>query len=337
MNTPDWKNIVELRPKIIPSLRAGFDAVASHIWLIILPVLVDLFIWLGPHLGVKKLLAPLLDEMSRMPVMGNTAMVDSLAAAQAIWQTIAEHFNLTMALRSYPVGIPSLMANWLPLRTPLGMPLQWDVASSTNAVGWWAILSLLGLLIGSLFFSLVAQVTGKEKPPMTLGSLGWTTWQGLLMMFSILVAALFLTIPVLIVLGSLTLVNPMLGQGALFLGGLVLIWLIVPLIFTPHGIFALRLPFIRALSTSVQVVRFTYSGTGLFLLVLVIISQGLDMLWQVPAETSWLALVGILGHAFVNTSILAASFVYYRDGLRFVQTLLTQAQQAQQSMTDVTK
>lgn len=337
MNAPDWKNIVELRPKIIPSLRAGFDAVANHIWLILLPVAVDLFIWLGPHLGVKKLLTPLMDEMSRMPVMGNTAMAESLAAAQAMWQTIAEHFNLTMALRSYPIGIPSLMANWLPLKSPLGTPFQWDVTSPISALGWWVIFSLAGLLLGSLFFSLVAQVTGKEKDPMTAGGLGWMTWQGLLMMLSILLAATFLTIPVLIVLGSLTLVNPMLGQGALFIGAIALIWLIVPLIFTPHGIFALRIPFVRALGTSVQVVRFTYSGTGMFILILVVISQGLDMLWQVPAETSWLTLVGILGHAFVNTGILAASFVYYRDGLRFVQTLLAQAQQSQQSMTDVTK
>jgi len=337
MNTPAWKNLQDLRPKIIPSLRAGFDAVASHIWLILLPIIVDLTIWLGPHLGIRKLLEPLLLEMSKMPVMDNTTMTESLSAAQAIWSSISEHFNLTMALRSYPIGTPSLMANWLPLTTPFGNPIHLEVESSLDAIGWWIILSLIGLMIGALFFSLIAKVTGKEALPITPGSLGWTTWQSLLLVFSLIIALIVLSIPVLVVLGSLTLVNPILGQGALFLGGILVVWLIVPLIFTPHGIFALRLPFVRALATSVQVVRFTYSGTGFFLLLLVVISQGLDMLWQVPKETSWLTLVGILGHAFVNTGVIAASFFYYRDSLRFVQEFLTQAQQAQQAMSDVTK
>ncbi len=337
MNTPAWKNLQELRPKIIPSLRAGFDAVANHIWLILLPVLVDLLIWLGPHLTIQKLLEPLLLQMSQMPVMDNSAMTESINAAQAIWATISEHFNLAMSLRSIPVGTPSLMANWLPLATPFGKPIVLEVQSVSDAIGWWIILSLVGLMIGSLFFTLIAQVTGKEKLPITPGSLGWVTWQSLLMVIVILVAIAVLSIPVLVVLGSLTLINPILGQGALFLGGLLLVWLIVPLIFTPHGIFALRLPFIRALATSVQVVRYTYSGTGFFLLLLVVISQGLDTLWQVPKETSWLTLVGIIGHAFVNTGVLAASFVYFRDSLRFVQEFLVQAQQMQHAMSDVVK
>ncbi len=337
MNTLAWKNLQDLRPKIIPSLRAGFDAVANHIWLILLPVLVDLLIWLGPHLAVQKLIEPLLLQMSQMPVMENSAMTESINAAQAIWSTISEHFNLTMALRSFPVGTPSLMSNWLPLATPFGKPIVVEVQSTVDAIGWWLILSLIGLMIGSLFFSLVARVTGKDKLPINAGSLGWVTWQSLLMVIFVVAAIALLSIPVLVVLGSLTLINPILGQGALFLGGLLLVWLIVPLIFTPHGIFALRLPFIRALATSVQVVRYTYSGTGFFLLLLVVISQGLDMLWQVPKETSWLTLVGIIGHAFVNTGILAASFVYFRDSLRFVQEFLVQAQQMQQAMSDVVK
>lgn len=338
MNAPILKDLEEMRPKIIPSLRAGFDAVASHIWLILPPVLIDLIIWLGPHLRVQSLLQPFLKTMEELPLPQTTAqMQESIAAAQQIWTLIAERFNLTMALRSYPIGVPSLMSNWLPLTNPLGKPLFIEVNGLANAIGWWIILGLVGLMIGSLFFSLIAQVTAKEKISLAAGELGWNTLQALLMVISILVAVGMLAIPALMIIGALTLVSPMLGQLALFMGGLLLIWLIVPLIFTPHGIFSLRVPFVKALGTSVQVVRFTYSGTGLFLLVLVIISQGLDLLWQVPAENSWLAAVGILGHAFVNTGILAASFIYYRDGLRFVQGIINRTQQLQQSMSNSVK
>ncbi len=336
MNAPIIKELEELRPKIIPSLRAGFDAVASHIWLILPPVIIDLIIWLGPHLRIESMLQPFLQTMQELPLpqAAGEQMKQSIAAAQQIWQVIAERFNLTMALRSYPIGVPSLMANWLPITTPLGKPVFIDINGAANAFGWWIILGLVGLLIGSFFFGMIARVTGKEKISFAPGELGWSTLQSLLMMISIIVAACLLAIPALMLIGALTLANPLLGQVALFMGGLLLIWLIVPLIFTPHGIFGLRVPFVRALGTSVQVVRFTYSSTGLFLLILVVISQGLDLLWQVPAENSWLAAVGILGHAFVNTGILAASFFYYRDGLRFVQGIINHTQQLQQAMTN---
>lgn len=338
MNIPIIKDLEELRPKIIPSLRAGFDAVASHIWLILPPVLIDLIIWFGPHLRIQTLLQPFLKTMEELPLpQTSTQMQESIAAAQQIWMVVAERFNLTMALRSYPIGVPSLMSNWLPLTNPLGKPLFIEINSTANALGWWIILALVGLMIGSLFFSLIARVTAKEKISFSSGELGWNTLQALLMVISILVAAGVLAIPALMIIGALTLVSPLLGQLALFMGGLVLIWLTVPLIFTPHGIFSLHVPFMKAIGTSVQVVRFTYSGTGLFLLVLVVISQGLDLLWQVPAENSWLVAVGILGHAFVNTGILAASFIYYQDGIRFVQGIINRTQQLQQSINNSVK
>jgi len=42
----------------------------------------------------------------------------------------------------------------------------------------------------------------------------------------------------------------------------------------------------------------------------------------VPSETSWLLLVGILGHAFVTTGLLASSFVYYRDALQWMREMV---------------
>jgi len=46
------------------------------------------------------------------------------------------------------------------------------------------------------------------------------------------------------------------------------------------------------------------------------------MLWKAPPVTSWLTLVGVGGHAFISTALLAASFVYYRDADHWVQETL---------------
>jgi hypothetical protein len=50
-------------------------------------------------------------------------------------------------------------------------------------------------------------------------------------------------------------------------------------------------------------------------------SYGLNFLWNIPPSGSWMTLVGIAGHAFVTTALLAASFVYYRDMQVWLQTV----------------
>ncbi len=45
-------------PGVLGSLKAGFEAVSSHVILISLPFLLDLFLWLGPRMAVNELLGP---------------------------------------------------------------------------------------------------------------------------------------------------------------------------------------------------------------------------------------------------------------------------------------
>ena len=51
---PIWNKLkvtlVGTPPRIFKSILAGFNTVANHIYLIILPVLIDMVLWLGPKL-----------------------------------------------------------------------------------------------------------------------------------------------------------------------------------------------------------------------------------------------------------------------------------------------
>jgi hypothetical protein len=98
-----------------------------------------------------------------------------------------------------------------------------------------------------------------------------------------------------------------------FAGALLLIWLAMPVFFSAHGIFILQLDAFRSILGSLRMVRFTLPNTGFFLLVFMLINTGLNFLWNTPHQDSWWMLVGIAGHAFVSTALLAASFIYYRD------------------------
>ena len=75
--------------------------------------------------------------------------------------------------------------------------------------------------------------------------------------------------------------------------------------------------------SSFQLTRFTLPTSSLFVLTIFLVGFGLNFLWSIPADNSWLVLIGILGHAFITTALLASSFVYYHDMSAWLQTVLT--------------
>jgi hypothetical protein len=69
----------------------------------------------------------------------------------------------------------------------------------------------------------------------------------------------------------------------------------------------------QAINSSVTTVhRYRPTSVGL-LMVAVVISLGLNTIWNMPPSESWLRLVAIAGNAFVNTGLAMATFVFYRE------------------------
>jgi hypothetical protein len=107
--------------------------------------------------------------------------------------------------------------------------------------------------------------------------------------------------------------SPVLASVVFFILLFVSFWLVVPLFFTAHGIFVRQQNAFYSIFTSLRMARFALPTSGLFVLAWLVLSIGLNYLWSVPPANSWMTLVGIGGHAFITTALLAASFVYYRD------------------------
>ena len=122
-----------------------------------------------------------------------------------------------------------------------------------------------------------------------------------------------LGIPLLLIFSLLAALSPLIAQGMLLFLVVISMWLIVPLFFTPHGIFMRQENVFKSIVNSLKMARFTLPTSSMFVLAVFVISQGLNFLWAVPEDNSWMTAVGIAGHAFVTTALLAASFIYYRD------------------------
>lgn len=303
-------------PGVIGALRAGFDVVASHVVLILMPLLIDILLWLGPRLSVAEILGPAYRaafEQARFS-LASTEDASRLVQMQSLFNETLEHFNLVSLitrLQMFPVGISSLMAKVMPVQSPLGEQNIFSISS-----GWWMLiymflLVVIGWVAGGLYFRWVSGIVLGEREESI--SPVRAIVQTLLLSIIWVVMLVGISIPLMIVLTVLMMISPALASGAAFIMLVFSFWLIVPLYFTPHGIFIRKQNAFSSIYTSLRMARFTLPTSAMFVFSVFILSTGLNYLWSVPASDSWMLVIGIAGHAFITTALLAASFVYYRD------------------------
>jgi hypothetical protein len=306
---------------LIGTIKAGFDTITNHFSLIVFAVMLDLFLWLGPHLRLRNLIVDLFAQPAFASGVGGQDTENIISLSREYWMPFAERFNIFTALRTYPVGIPSLMVSRMPLNAPTGAAATVEVKSFLAAIGLWLLFSLLGLVAGALYFTLIAQaVSGKVDWRTALFEWPWTSAQTILLAIFWTALLLLLSFPMSCLVTFLSLAGgPPLGQLGIALYAGIMIWVLFPLLLSPHGIFLNHWKMWISMREGFRLTRKTLPGTFILFLIIVAISEGLDLVWIVPPESSWMALIGVIGHAFVTTGLLAATFVYYRDASRWVQ------------------
>ena len=311
-------------PGVVGSLKAGFDAIASNLTVILLPLALDLLLWLGPRLRVDRLIQIIFDEMSRYASFSGipSAELKTLQDNSALIIEQFQQYNLMSVLRTFPIGVFSLMSGAMPNQTPLGDPsIIIQIDSVFILLGWVVLLTLIGWICGGLFFRWVSLVV-TDTPQSTENRFGQSIAQTMLLSVIYFILAIMIGTPVLIVLALVITASPLLAQGMLLILGLLSMWLIVPVFFTPHGIFMRQQNVFSSIYASLRMARFTLPTSSLFVLSVLLIAFGLNFLWNIPSSDSWMTLIGIAGHAFITTSLLAASFIYYRDMQVWLQTVL---------------
>jgi len=314
--------VIPAPPSLMKSLMAGFDAISNHIGLILISITLDVCLWFFPRVRLTALLQTAGEGAAAVSGVSGPELLERLAELTA-------ELNMLSALRTFPVGIPSLLAGRSPMATPIGQPLNWDVPSIEIAFVLWILFSLIGLITGTLYFTIVSQValSGKVVWRQALNQWPWASlqvfylsifWVGLLSS----TIGPFLCFLSILLTGGAGLEQFMLIVFLVF--GVLLIWMLLPLAFSPHGIFVIHLPMWKSIKKGVRLTRATLPSTALFFLSVIVLSEGLRLLWNVPPDNSWWILVGMAGHAFITAGLLAASFIYYRDAEHWFNQMVQQ-------------
>ncbi len=311
-------------PRLVQSFITGFDRVANHIELALFPIGLDLLLWLGPHFRTQQWLQQLRDQVNALTDISALANNEAVLTSQEFWQMVIERFNLLTLLRSYPVGIPSLMAGRNPVESPLGTPLFLEIPSLPLIIGLWLLLNLVGLVSGSLFYLLVTQavLTKEIRWRQALKDWPWASGQVIGLTIGLFILFFALSFPASCVLSVATLAG--VGQCLIAFGSVLFLWLLFPLFLSAHGIFVNHDPLVTSIRKSVRLSRVAAFPVSMMFMLIILLTQGLDLLWNVTNENSWLSLFGILGHAFVTTGLLAGTFHFYQEANQWIQNMMAQ-------------
>ena len=308
-------------PGLLSTVAAGFDVVTSHLWLVVFPITLDLFYWLGPQLRTSELLLSLASLFREVGAL--TEVADQLA-------DVAGRTNLFTVLSVPFLGIPGLVAGIvMPERTPL-QPLVWEIRSPGSLLLLFVAISFLGLLASTIFHAFVARAVCNRSLDecQMFETPGQSPWLSVLRRLPIyylrvlaltlllLLIVLALYIPLVLVAAVSTLISAVIGSLVMLGGLLMIVWVIFYLSFGLHGVLLRERPVFLAVLDSMRLVQRNWLPALTLFLLIIAARNLLSWIWLVVDAGSWLTLVNIAGYAFVNTGLIAATFIFFRDRIR---------------------
>jgi hypothetical protein len=294
---------------VFQSIVAGFDKIAAQPLLILPPILLDLFLWLGPRLTINSIVQDLL-ELVVVPPGSDEAMIEQINLFHSITNDLGQRLNLFAMVSTLPAGISSLLTSRMPVLNPLGQSLEIPIHSFIVVFLILFSLMVIGQALGTQFHLWIAHqlAHGEELA---------NRWKAGIRM--IILAVLAYAVIIIFGLGIsfiaslFTYVSLAFGIIIAFLGFTFGFWVFVYLFFTPHGIVRYKLGIVRAMLESATLVRWNLLPVVGYLGASFVISWLTSQAWILPTEDSWFLLLAILGHAFVSATLLAGSYAFYQD------------------------
>lgn len=309
---------------IIDTVSAGFNTVSRRLWLILLPVALDLILWLGPRFSIRPLLEQWLSAWQMMMASAENAEA-ALPTARLMTEMLSngdQKMNLLLLLANRLMGQPSLAA----LLPGGGWGGVVEIHSLLAAGIGFVVFTAAGLFIAALYLSLIVSQLREDDPDWAgFGRRLVRRW----LQLTIYLVALTAVIVAISVPFSMALIMAMwLGStiGAALISALSIIliwlglWVFLSLFFVADAIVLDDVNAAVAVWRSVNVViRNFWATVGLWVLT-ELIMVGFSLIWQRLSHWPAGALASIVGNAYLGTGLVAASVIFYRDRYRRWQT-----------------
>ncbi len=295
---------------VIDTLSAGYGVINSRPWIVLIPVLLDLFFWFGPRISVSPLVGQALSEPGLQRGFGPNG-AQSFESIRQMVLSAADDLNVLALLSPGWISVPSIMPLLGGGRGPFTFVNSWATAVSV-AVG--ALLG--GSLLGCIYRSIIAlHVRDEALAPSQLPRQAIQAWLRLVGLVAILGGVgLVVGVPVLFLVIGASLLARELGSFGMALLMTVLLWLQLYLFFAPDAIFISQVGPLQAIRRSIAVVRANFWAAVRIVVLITIILLGMGQVWAaLAARAPWGPALGILGNAYIASGLVAASMLFYRE------------------------
>jgi hypothetical protein len=328
---------------VIDTLSAGFGLINRRLWLILLPIALDLFLWYGPRLSIAPVAQDALRAFNRsladtadqpLPVSRpspETVKESQVGIAQYLDSLGRSNFTALHSVQgSNFAQVPTLSGSleWLDIvlhedayaRASGDRDAALQLTSLPALLAVSLLLALAFLLAGSLYYLALALATEGTEPKVRYGPtafigrvfLGWLRLIGYFALLG-LVLVIVLT-PATIAVLAVAIFSPELAALLLtFVSSALVAWPLMFLFFVVPAMFASDVGPLRGIIYSYKVVQLNFGAAVRFIAVVLILSLGLPMAWRLVLQFPLAGPVGILSNAYIATGVTAGGILFYRD------------------------
>jgi hypothetical protein len=289
--------------------KQAIVTVGSHIYLVIFPLALDLFLLFGPRVVLSQVLNP---TLMALPAIDNFEQQFNLSWEAFITRMMESitQFNAFSSLRTLPFGLPSLISQRLGNLNPFGESSVVNLSNIGNALLFFVLSALIGILLGTIYFTLIAKAVRQASSEISKTTKSFLSTYFNLVAFNLLIwlLALVLLIPIVLLIGLLIRLSAGLGYFVYMVVIVFLLSFLMPLVFTPLFVIAERTNIFQAALKSVRFTRTSGVLASFFIVLSISFSYLTNMLWNSAPNSSPFVLVGVFGHALVTTILLTAGF-----------------------------
>lgn len=310
---------------VVDTLSAGYGAINRRAWVLLIPILIDLFLWQGPRVSFSPLIDPMLAWTSEM-----VSQADTAGAAGATETERSAAVQMESLRQDLMVLARESNAFALVTRGPLGVPSAVALVGGAGTFrfvsGWGEALTLVftafvaSLAAGGLLRSVIADHVRDGTRRFSLAAAVQPLLANVARVvgFALLVlgVGLLLGTPVALMLGVTALFAPPVAAFAALLVSLAVAIAELYLFFVVEAIFVSEVGPLAAIRRSVGITRTYFWHTVALVGLTLLIMAGMDQVWLLLSThltTPFGLGLAILGNAYIACGLIAARMIFYKE------------------------
>lgn len=332
---PERRTPVGTTAGVIDTIADAVTFVIQRPWLMIVPIVIDLILWLVFRVTMGPLLDNLIRLMETSQVEGSAEIIEQLRE-NGDQVMIGDYLGAFVPTLFTGMSLDTIMGILMMFVAPdgFGIPRSDIYEPWQNGLVDTIVPSSAGMVtliwLGSMLVSSIAMIVFRVPivravrgtKPVSLGAEMARGWINFVMYLALLVVIAMISLVPLALLAALV---PVLGISAAFLTSFALLifggMLGVYSLFAVDAMLVHRTSPINGFRMSIAVGRAYFGQVARFALTSLFIMLATLRLWSELSGTAPGFIVSLFGSAFIGTVLAAASLFFYTDRFRLVRAM----------------